>query len=74
MIITKTPFRISFTGGGSDLREFYCKTPGAVLSVTINKFMYISSHPFFDGDKIRLKYSQTDHHLRLACCIICILF
>jgi len=60
MIITKTPFRISFVGGGSDLREFYEHQIGAVLSVTINKYMYISSHYFFDEDKIRVKYSKTE--------------
>lgn len=60
MIITKTPFRISFVGGGSDLESFYSCSEGAVLSTTINKFMYISSHRFFDEDKIRVKYSQTE--------------
>ncbi len=60
MIITKTPFRISFVGGGSDLEAFYSKHPGAVLSTSINKYMYISSHKFFEPDKIRTKYSQTE--------------
>ena len=60
MIITRTPFRISFVGGGSDLRDFYSKTPGAVLSTSINKYMYISSHKYFEEDKIRAKYSQTE--------------
>ncbi len=60
MIITKTPFRISFVGGGSDLPDFYREHPGAVLSTSINKYMYISSHNFFEHDKIRLKYSKTE--------------
>lgn len=60
MIITRTPFRISFVGGGSDLEDFYRHSQGAVLSTTINKFMYITSHYFFDEDKIRVKYSQTE--------------
>jgi D-glycero-alpha-D-manno-heptose-7-phosphate kinase len=60
MIITRTPFRISFVGGGSDLEAFYSKSPGAVLSTSINQYMYISSHNFFDRDKIRVKYSQTE--------------
>jgi len=60
MIITKTPFRMSFVGGGSDLKEFYKHFQGAVLSTSINKYMYISSHKFFDEDKIRAKYSQTE--------------
>ena len=60
MIITRTPFRISFVGGGSDLREFYSQYPGAVLSTSINKYMYISSHPFFEENMIRAKYSITE--------------
>jgi len=60
MIITKTPFRISFVGGGSDLEAFYSQSKGAVLSTSINKYMYISSHQFFEEDKIRIKYSQTE--------------
>ena len=60
MIITKTPFRISFVGGGSDLEAFYRFNKGAVLSTSINKFMYIASHNFFDTDKIRIKYSESE--------------
>ncbi len=60
MIITKTPFRISFVGGGSDLEAFYAHHPGAVLSTSINQYMYISTHKFFEPDKIRVKYSQTE--------------
>jgi D-glycero-alpha-D-manno-heptose-7-phosphate kinase len=60
MIITKTPFRISFVGGGSDLEAFYSQHPGAVLSTSINQYMYISSHKYFDEDQIRVKYSQTE--------------
>jgi len=60
VIITKTPFRISFLGGGSDLKEYYGRSPGAVLSITINKHMYISSHRFFEENQTRVKYSQTE--------------
>ncbi|PIZ52016.1 GHMP kinase [Candidatus Woesearchaeota archaeon CG_4_10_14_0_2_um_filter_33_13] len=60
MIITKTPFRISFVGGGSDLKRFYQNSPGAVLSTSIDKYMYITSHRFFDENKIRIKYSKTE--------------
>ena len=60
MIITKTPFRISFVGGGSDLPAYYTQRKGAVLSTTIDKYMYISTHKFFERDKIRCKYSQTE--------------
>lgn len=60
MIISKTPFRISFAGGGSDLPGYYRKSAGAVLSTTINKYIYIAIHPFFDPEKIQLKYSKTE--------------
>jgi D-glycero-alpha-D-manno-heptose-7-phosphate kinase len=60
MIITRTPFRVSFAGGGSDLRDFYHSNGyGAVLSATIKKYMYIIIHPYFH-DKIRIKYSVTE--------------
>jgi len=59
MIIARAPFRASFAGGGSDLRDFYSKNGyGAVLSTTIDKYMYIMIHPYFH-DKIRIKYSRT---------------
>jgi D-glycero-alpha-D-manno-heptose-7-phosphate kinase len=60
MIITRTPFRISFLGGGSDMEEFYSQTSGAVLSTSIDKYMYIASHRFFDEDQVRIKYSKTE--------------
>jgi len=41
MIITRTPFRISFAGGGTDLRSFYVAEPGRVISASINKFIYV---------------------------------
>ena len=59
MIGTQTPFRISFAGGGCDLAEFYTREPGCVLSTTINKYMYILIHPYFEK-KIHLKYSKTE--------------
>lgn len=60
MILTRTPFRVSFAGGGSDLREFYSVNGhGAVVSAAICKYMYIVIHPYFH-DKIRLKYSKTE--------------
>lgn len=60
MIITRTPFRISFAGGGSDLPSFYRRHTGAVLSTAIDKYMYIVLHPFFQKDKIQLKYSKNE--------------
>lgn len=59
MIITKTPFRVSLCGGGSDLPAFYEKNGGCVISTTINKYMYITSHPSFDKKTV-LKYSKTE--------------
>jgi D-glycero-alpha-D-manno-heptose-7-phosphate kinase len=60
MIISRTPFRISFVGGGSDLETFYSRHTGAVLSTSINKYMYISSHRYFHKDQIQVKYSKTE--------------
>lgn len=60
MIITKTPFRVSFAGGGSDMEDFYKNYGGCVLSTTINRYMYISLHPYFDSRKTVLKYSKTE--------------
>src|SRR5512145_3281354 len=60
MIITRTPFRVSFVGGGSDMEAFYSRCPGAVLSTSINKYMYISSHKFFFPGQLRVKYSETE--------------
>ena len=60
MIMSRTPFRMSFAGGGSDLRTFYSKHPGQVLSTTINKYMYIAVHPFFGRKNIQVKYSKTE--------------
>lgn len=61
MVITRTPIRISFVGGGSDLPEYFenSKTPGRVISTTINKYVYIVLNRKFD-DKIRVSYSKTE--------------
>lgn len=60
MIITRTPFRISLCGGGSDIDTFYKKHGGCVISTTINKYMYITSHPSFDSKVTALKYAKTE--------------
>lgn len=60
MIISRTPFRVSFSGGGSDLPSFYKKHGGCVLSTAIDKYMYISVHPSFDKNVTSLKYSMTE--------------
>jgi D-glycero-alpha-D-manno-heptose-7-phosphate kinase len=60
MIITRTPFRISFVGGGSDLPSYYHRKAGAVLSTSIDKYMYLSTHRFFEKNRLRVKYSRTE--------------
>ena len=59
MIISKTPFRMSYVGGGSDMKAFYQDEPGAVVSTSINKYMYITLHDKFDGG-IRIAYSNVE--------------
>jgi D-glycero-alpha-D-manno-heptose-7-phosphate kinase len=59
MIITRTPFRISFAGGGSDLEAFWKEEPGAVLSTAIDKYVYLTVQPRF-GDSFRVSYSRTE--------------
>ncbi|MHB2025226.1 MAG: GHMP family kinase ATP-binding protein [Elusimicrobiota bacterium] len=59
MIISRTPFRMSFAGGGTDLPGFYRKTAGAVVSTAIDKYMYITVNRYFE-DRIILKYSRTE--------------
>ncbi len=59
MIISRTPLRISFAGGGSDLAAFYHREPGAVVSMAINKYIYINLNRKFD-QKIRASYSTTE--------------
>ena len=59
MIVTKTPFRMSFVGGGSDIESFYKDNLGAVISTSINKYMYVCVNQKFD-QRIRLNYSKTE--------------
>ncbi len=59
MIISRTPLRISFAGGGTDLPSFYQSEPGAVVSTAINKYIYITVNKKFDN-KIRASYSVTE--------------
>jgi D-glycero-alpha-D-manno-heptose-7-phosphate kinase len=59
MIITQTPLRISFFGGGTDLREFYGREPGWVLSSAIDKYIFVVIKERFD-DKIRVGYTRTE--------------
>lgn len=61
MIISKTPLRISFVGGGSDLRSFYEKSKdgGAVVTTAIDKYIYVTVNKKFDNH-IRVSYSRTE--------------
>jgi D-glycero-alpha-D-manno-heptose-7-phosphate kinase len=59
MIITRTPFRISFAGGGSDLEAYYSQEPGMVLSSAIDKYMYLAVKDHFDLN-FRVSYSKTE--------------
>ena len=60
MIITKTPLRMSFAGGGTDIRDYYQHGYGSVVSTTINKYVYINVNKRFT-DKIRIGYSQIEY-------------
>jgi D-glycero-alpha-D-manno-heptose-7-phosphate kinase len=62
MIITKTPYRISLFGGGTDLPEWYHQNGGAVLAFSIDKYCYILARnlpPYFDY-RFRLSYSRVE--------------
>lgn len=59
MIISRTPLRISFTGWWSDLASFYSKFWGAVISTSIDKYIYVTVNKKFDNN-IRLSYSKTE--------------
>lgn len=59
MIISKTPCRLSFAGGGSDIASYYREHGGAVVSVTIDKYVYLTLQQRFDHG-IRIGYSRTE--------------
>ena len=63
MIISRTPFRVSFFGGGTDYPDWYREHGGAVVSTTIDKYCYISVRelpPFFEH-RFRLVYSFVEN-------------
>ena len=67
MIISRTPFRISFFGGGTDYPEWYKKNNGSVISTTINKFCYINTRylpPFFKY-KYCIRYYEREERLKI---------
>lgn len=59
MIISRTPLRVSFVGGGSDIRSFYGQSQGAVVSTGIKKYIYITVNKSFDGNII-IRYSKEE--------------
>jgi D-glycero-alpha-D-manno-heptose-7-phosphate kinase len=59
MIITQTPLRMSFAGGGSDLPSFYRRFGGAVVTTAIDKYIYVNVNKKFD-ERIRVSYSKTE--------------
>jgi D-glycero-alpha-D-manno-heptose-7-phosphate kinase len=59
MIVTKTPLRISFFGGGSDIPEFYEKHEGIVISTAINSYIYIAAHECV-APHLKVIYSQLE--------------
>jgi D-glycero-alpha-D-manno-heptose-7-phosphate kinase len=68
MIISRTPFRVSFFGGGTDFPEFYARHGGAVLTTTIDKFCYITIHrlaPFFKY-RFKASYARTETVMNLS--------
>jgi len=67
MIISRTPFRVSFFGGGTDYPAWYRQHGGAVLAATINKYCYLTCRylpPFFEH-RIRVVYSRIEDCQRL---------
>ena len=62
MIITKTPFRMSFFGGGTDMESFFRENGGAVLSTTFDKYCYVNVRhlPRFFDYTTELSYAKTE--------------
>lgn len=62
MIISRTPFRISFVGGGTDLRSYYSKDPGKVLNTSIDKYIYVVVKPQIGivEHKYRINWSKVE--------------
>ena len=67
MIIVRTPFRISFFGGGTDYPAWYNNNKGAVISTTINKFCYITCRPLppFFNYNYRIRYHKKEEVMRI---------
>lgn len=59
MIISRTPFRVSFVGGGTDLPCYYRREGGAVISAAIDRYVYLTVNRRFD-DTLRISYAETE--------------
>ncbi|MDG7007257.1 MAG: galactokinase [Nitrososphaerota archaeon] len=60
MIITRTPFRLSLGGGGTDLPSYYRTHGGFFVSGAVDKYVHIAVNPRFEEDSIRVSYSTTE--------------
>lgn len=60
MIITRTPFRLTLGGGGTDLPSFYREHGGFILAVGIDKYMYLNVKPPIVDDVVRVQYSKLE--------------
>jgi D-glycero-alpha-D-manno-heptose-7-phosphate kinase len=65
VIISRTPFRVSLVGGGSDLRQYYRAKPGSVVAMAIKQYMYVTVNRRFDST-IRVSYTKTEIVKRAA--------
>lgn len=67
IVVTKTPLRLSFFGGGTDINTFYKKNPGEVFSTTINKYIYVTvkEHGKIFDEKYRLNYSISERKKKI---------
>ncbi len=60
MIITRTPFRLSLGGGGTDLPSYYTQRGGFFVSGAVDKYVHVAVNPRFEQDSIRVSYSKTE--------------
>jgi D-glycero-alpha-D-manno-heptose-7-phosphate kinase len=60
MILTRTPFRVTLGGGGTDLPSFYSQHGGFILAVAIDKYMFLNVNTPIVDDKIRVRYTSSE--------------
>lgn len=70
MIITQTPFRMSFFGGGTDFPEFYKQYGGSVLSATFDKYCYVTVRHI----RLLLIQDLRKHMVHWCCIVMCHIF